>query len=121
MADREELNLAAAFDFARDTLNSLVFINGGAVVAILAFYGGQAGRAFTGLAFGGLLSFTLGVTAAVASSLAAYFAQLNFGWKEPNLVRGRIALKAAIILAILSLLLFVAGAVVTGLALEDPH
>lgn len=120
MADREELNLAAAFDFARDTLNSLVFINGGAVVALLAFYGGQSGRAFTGLAFAGLLAFTLGVTAAVSSSLCAYFAQLNFGWKEPNLPRGRAALRVAIVLAILSLLLFVSGAVITGLALEAP-
>ena len=119
MADREELNLAAAFDFARDTLNSLVFINGGAVVALLAFYGGQSGRAFTGMAFGGLLAFTLGVTAAVSSSLSAYFAQLNFGWKEPDLPRGRMALRAAILLAVLSLFLFVLGAVVTGLVLKS--
>lgn len=121
MADREELNLAAAFDFARDTLNSLVLINGGAVVALLAFYGGQAGREFTGMAFAGLLAFTLGVTSAVSSSLAAYFAQLNFGWQEPNLLRGRKALKAAILLAIVSLLLFVAGSVITGFALGRPQ
>ena len=121
MADREEINLSAAFDFARDTLNSLVFINGGAVVALLAFYGGQSGRAFAGLAFSGLLSFTLGVTAAVSSNLAAYFAQLNFGWKEPNLARGRWALGTAIVLALLSLLLFVIGAVITGLSLMGPR
>ena len=118
MADRDELNLTAAFDFARDTLNSLVFVNGGAVVALLAFYGGQAGRAFTGQAFAGLLLFTLGVTAAVTSSLSAYIAQLNFGWSEPNLPRGRKALKSAIMLATMSLAMFVAGAVTTGLALE---
>jgi len=119
LADRDELNLGAAFEFARDTLKSLVFVNGGAVVALLAFYGADSGRDFTRMAFAGLLAFTLGVVAAVTSSLMAYFAQLNFAWAVPNRERGRSALRIAILLAIASLVFFIGGAVASGVAMGE--
>ena len=119
MADRDELNLSAAFDFARDTLKSLVLVNGGAVVALLAFYGGDNARAFTPGSFLGLMGFTLGVAAAVASSLAAYLAQFQFGKSNPDPKWGGRALNTAIALATVSLVLFIAGVVAIGLALGE--
>ena len=118
MADRNEINLTAAFDFARDTLKSLVLVNGGAVVALLAFYSGDSARQFNSGSFLGLMGFTFGVATAVASSLAAYFAQLQYGKSSPDPKWGDRALNSAILLAASSLILFIGGAVATGLALE---
>jgi hypothetical protein len=84
--DRDEFNLQAAFEFARDTIKHLLLVNGGAVVALLTFYGSLLDRPLELVpreaeahAFCGLVSFAVGVAAAVFCALFSYLTQLKWG------------------------------------------
>jgi hypothetical protein len=86
LAARDDLNLTAAFDFARDALKSLILVNGGAVIALLTFYGSILGKDSHALpvgarcfAFCGLIGFSIGLLMAILASLFAYLTQLTWG------------------------------------------
>jgi hypothetical protein len=112
--------LQAAFEFARDTIKHLLLINGGAAAALLAFYGGNSDSGlFSRGAFFGLLWFALGVAAAVAASVSAYFAQLQYGTTNASSTTGDWALRVGFVLALVSLVLFVTGVLVTGCTLRS--
>jgi uncharacterized membrane protein YkgB len=112
--------MSEAIGFAKITINSLVIVNAGAVLAILAFLGNvlKSGCTLTELDF--LMSFIKAVAFAIATAMAAYLCQITFieapaPWN--NRV-GNILRVAGIILAIGAFCNFCVGASAAKTAFE---
>ncbi len=124
MIDRDELTLTSAFDFARDMIKALTFVNGGAALSLLTFYGSLLGSdklvvatySARNLAFFGLFCFACGVLFSVLSGCFAYLTQLKWGIAHEDR-KSAIASQiwaekfhtSSMILALFSVLSFVAG------------
>ncbi|MBI1252104.1 MAG: hypothetical protein GC189_11595 [Alphaproteobacteria bacterium] len=114
---------AGAVSLAVAGLQSLILINGGGAVALLAFYGEALSEGRTGgidLRWfeGSLLLFALGVAAAAFATILAYISQLF--WTQTRGAPGKrdTAVRVAAILgAFLSAALFVVGIVFAALAI----
>ena len=129
MADRDEYNLSEAFNLARDALKSLILVNGGAVVALLTFYGSLIKDDFDNFegakcfAFAGLACFAGGLVCAILASIFAYLTQLMWGQAIDDSLETQREASAeryhviAMGIAVLSAGAFAAGAVLTGLGL----
>jgi hypothetical protein len=127
-------NLKGAIALGSQTLKSLEIINGGAVLAILTFYG-SAVKDNGKVPFDkwelsqSLVIFAIGLTLAVAASCAAYIGQRIAATSQPDTVMDETArlgyvstwttvstrtLLGAVVLALLSLLSFVVGTAFCG-------
>ena len=121
-------NLKGAIKLGQQTLKSLEFANGGAVVAILSFYGNVASRSGyvpidRAEISRALVVFASGLAVALVAAVLAYLGQLFVATSEPNsptdspdfrsrrLRHSNQLLTAAIICALLSTGLFVTGVV----------
>jgi hypothetical protein len=88
LVDRDEFNLQEAFEIGRVTMQTLLAINGGAAVAILAFYGQAltSNGAITAGARAGIANsltwFGAGVLLATSTLLIAYMVQSLWGWAQ---------------------------------------
>lgn len=117
--DRDQFNLQEAFEFARATIQMLFAINGGAAVAIIAFYG-QAWATMPlperhSLA-GALMWFVGGVVAATLTGFTGYLSQKAWGSNFKTAAKSDRSEAsapwvelAAVTMAIGSLVLFVIG------------
>ena len=89
MADEREIqvnwqieNLRGAIDLGKQALKSLELLNGGAVVALLTFYGNVLSRSNAPVPFDkaevakGLLCFGMGLGCALLATIFAYVSQL---------------------------------------------
>jgi hypothetical protein len=130
-------NLRGAIALGSQTLKSLEIINGGAVLAILTFYG-NAVKDHGKVPFDkaqlsqSLVIFSVGLTFAVAASCAAYIGQRIAATSQPDTVMDETSrlkhvaswttastrtLHGAIVLALFSLLSFVVGTAFAAQAL----
>ena len=119
---RDEFNLQEAFEFAREAVRTLLAINGGGAVAVLAFYG-QAlaavpgpGAALREALSGALGWFGWGTVAAASTTMAGYLTQYLWGRSYPsNALRMRWTKRAAVpqllglLMAVLSFAFFLTG------------
>ncbi|HEV2533505.1 hypothetical protein [Phenylobacterium sp.] len=129
-------NLKGAIALGQQVLKSLELANGGAVVAILTFYGNLAktsqpaaiDRAWIGRA---LIVFAVGLALALGAAACAYLGQVTVATAEPDgplslaernayiAPKHRLSnrlLKAAVVVALASLLAFVLGAAFSAVA-----
>lgn len=130
--DRDDLNLTEAFEMARESIKALLALNGGAAVAILAFYG-QAVAALGALSTAarwalanGLKLFAIGTIAATVTLFLAYLVQLNWGAAYPSEeAQARAHRRAgslhllAFLTAFASLALFVLGLLCVAWAIQE--
>jgi hypothetical protein len=88
--ERDPLNLEEAFELARECLKSLLVINGGAAVAILAFYGsaltkdGLISAETRGYIAGALYWFAAGAFSTTVTFMTAYVVELLWGGGYPS-------------------------------------
>ncbi len=128
--NRDDLNLMEAFQLARQTIQSLMLVNGGAAVAILAFFGTLLSAAHPptihrGLVFAALLVFALGLVLGTITSLIGYRVQIRWGAEQQDdsfdlaaFDRRTISLNNwAVVVGLCSLLAFVVGVTLAALAL----
>lgn len=121
LVDRDEFNLQEAFEIGRVTMQTVLAINGGAAVAILAFYG-QALTSKDAITAGARIGiaasltwFGAGVLLATSTLIIAYMVQSFWGWAQQGADRkaaerwaARLHL-VAFLLALLSMAAFVGG------------
>ena len=130
-------NLKGALSLGAQTVKSLEIINGGAVLAILTFYGNAVkdgakvpfDRACLSLS---LVIFAVGLAFAVAAACCGYVGQVTVATNEPDTPmdeKGRRAhlarqlqtskrtIRVALVLALGSLVMFVAGTIFAARAL----
>lgn len=115
MSDWQTENLKGAINLGAQTIKSLELVNGGAVLALLTFYGNVAVGAPAAVDIDrswltpALLNFASGVVWAVLCSILAYLSQL-FSATKPTWGRTEQVLRAGAILAgLVSAGLFVLG------------
>lgn len=107
-------SLKAVFQFGGAALKSVILINGGAAVALLAFMGAifEHDKAVSEALVCPLMVFTFGVLSAAIASSGSYFAQYYSSSKNEGAANGW--RWAAIILVVFSYILFAAGIIFTG-------
>lgn len=115
MSDLQNENLRGAISLGADAIKSLILVNGGAVLALLTFYGNVLARFPNQGAIDkswlapALCNFASGVAWAVASSILAYVSQLITATMHER-VRTEIAMRGVAIAAgLISTGLFVLG------------
>ncbi len=116
----EKLSHQSTVQFAIEAIRALLLVNGGGVVALLTFCGNVATSTKgpplvnLGMISWSLQSFAWGLAAAVAVTFGSYLAQTAF---THTWVKTGIGIQvASVLMALLSLLLFVLGAANAGLA-----
>lgn len=117
LSEIKSKGMIEAVGFAKITINALVIVNAGALLAILAFLGNilKSGCNISELNF--LMKFIWAVTSAITASGLAYFSQIFFNqdcYKIGNCIR-----VIAILAASLALFLFVYGATETSKSFEN--
>lgn len=131
--DRDDLNLTEAFELARECLKSLLIINGGAAVAILAFFGqiltkdGVVTSDVRHHVASGLYWFSLGAFTVVVAFIAAYLTELLWGrayssetWQARGHQAAQFVHVAALLLTLASAGMFVFGVWQTRYAISPP-
>jgi hypothetical protein len=115
----------AAVEFAILAIRTLILINGAAVIALLTFVGQvwandqHTGSAMAKVLFWPLLFFLIGVIMAVTTTLLAYITQMlttEHGRGAIPVISKRVRI-FAILSALLSLMSFTAGAVMTAVGI----
>lgn len=131
MRGRDELNLKEAFELARQTIQALMLINGGAAAAVLAFFGGlltadHAPTISRPMMLWALACFAGGLVIGTVTSLMGYWVQTRWGAELPAHVtdeaawnRDTICLNiATVIVGLGGLAAFVIGAILVGIAIS---
>jgi len=112
--EAERQMFQSVLDTAQAAQKTIILINGGACVALLAFIGAmvQANKSVFGIGVG-LLFFAMGLACAACSSAGTYFAQFAFHFNDDTSRKGWGWRKVAIIFGVSSIVMFVAGCLVS--------
>lgn len=125
--ERDEYTLSIAIEFAQSLLKSLILVNGGAAIAMLAFYGQAAanGVEISGEAMKPLATFGFGVVAALVASFCGYLSLFGIGGKfesksgvKVGEVLSNVTALIGVIAAVVSIALFCWGIVQASNALS---